>query len=250
MHAPVLLPAAEQPIAVRSYRRAERVSADDRQRVIDGLSRSMPSYNVAQYFLLKSELFDDHDILLVAELDGAEVIALFSAVWKDAENLRFLFIQTMLISEQWHRTAVLRLLWRRLFEDLLAQGQFPSIIVFKTYNPKSFAAMANFASVPGAVIYPSLWSDSIDQRILDAVRKIAATLAPDCEFDQATGVLRGGAGGVEFYRSMPPTAKPEIHDHFKRHVTPADRVLCCLFIESVSAQQQIRRAFRVKAPTT
>lgn len=249
MDVSVLAPAPEQPITIRSYRKDERVSGSEQRKVIDGLCRSMPSYNLAQYFSIKSDLFDDHDILIVAEPHGAGVVALLSALWMDTEDFRFLFIQTMLIGEKWHRTDMLRLLWRRLFEEALARDQFPRVIVFKTYNPKSFAAMANFASIPGTIMFPSLQGEHPDPRILDAIRRIAVTLAPDCEFDEANGVLRGSAGGVDFYRSLPFTAKPKIHEHFRQHVTPDDRVLCCLFIETASAERRILRAFGVKAST-
>lgn len=217
-------------------------------RITERLASAMPSFGVSGYFAKKQALLSDSDIIVIVhDSIEDEPAGFLAASWSKTTEPRFLYIRTLLIAEQWHRSQVIHLIYRRLFENILDDGHdFPPVIVFKTYNPKSFAAMAAFRRVPGATVYPFI-NGVGNQSVLPHVRAIAAELAPGSPLDEATGVLAGAADGVtDFYATMPLSGTEWIDTHFQRHVTPADRMLACLFTGGQAGAARILRAFGVR----
>lgn len=236
-------------IIIWSMSRPQVVPAAERSRIISGLVSAMPSYGVAQYFAVKAAIFDTCDVIVTAESTELSMpVAMLAARWVAADAVKFLHVQTLLIGELWHRTTLIRQMWRRLFEELLSRGNgFPALIALTTYNPKSFAAMANFTIISHTRMFPALRDGALSEDRLALVRRVAAALNPGCPFDERTGVINGGAGEVseDFYRVMPLCGKSWIDDHFMTHVAPKDRILCCLFVETAEAADRILHAFGV-----
>ena len=100
------------------------------------------------------------------------------------------------------------------------------------------------ANVKGEVstLTPSAKPSSKQQQLAALiVRDEGATL------DETTGVLEGAAEGVtDFYATMPLSGTEWIDTHFQRHVTPADRMLACLFTGGAVGAARILRAFGVR----
>jgi hypothetical protein len=237
------------PVAIWSKSRPGVIQPAERARIVSGLVSTMPSYGVAQYFSVKGAIFDTCDVVVIAEsTELSAPVAMLAARWMVTDRGKLLHVQTLLIGEDWQRTTVIRQMWRRLFEELLSGSNgFPFVIALTTYNPKSFAAMAGFTLIPGTRMFPALRGGELGEGHLSFLRCVAATLNPGCRFDEKTGVITGGAGEVSdnFYRTLPLCGKAWIDDHFIAHVTPKDRVLCCLFVETTEAAARILHAFGV-----
>ncbi|MFN3249405.1 hypothetical protein [Roseibium album] len=220
-------------------------SNDLRLKISADLAVGMPSFRVESYFLQKASLFENDAITIVIHDKAADtVVGVIIAAYLDNPERETLNIRTILIVEEWHRRNVINLLWRNLFKTILCNGRsFPKCIVFKTYSPKSFQAMAVFSRIPGVEMYPSL-EKANTAKTIEHIRKIAEILSPEHRLVELTGVLKGASDGVnDFYSDLPLSGRSSIDDHFKQNLTQSDRLLCCLFVDTQSAANRILRAF-------
>jgi hypothetical protein len=224
------------------------LDADARADIAADLAAAMPTYGVADYFRTKPSLLDAQDVTVIARETGSgRCVGFAVAGWSARNPATFVHIKTVLIGEAWHRGPILRAIWRALFVGLLADGSaFPPVIALKTYNPKSFSAMRAFAGVVDTAIFPALGRYQFPANLMPTVLDIAAELAPGHRLDQRSGVIEGAADGVVgFYPTLPLCGKALLDRHFQAHLTPNDRLLCCLFALSPRAGQRILRAFGV-----
>lgn len=221
-----------------------------RRAIVADIASGMPSYAVGPYFEEKEGVFDECDILAVGiEPATGSHIGMLAAKWMASSGgTRFLFIQTILLAERYHRTSLIIKLYRRLFECVHERGEIaPDAIAFKTYNPKSFAAMAVFTRLANVEMYPSIDGQLPSHHAQKIMCEIAEAVSPGCPFDLTTGVVRGAAQGRsrEFYREMPTTPKSGVYRYFKDNLCSADRILCCLFFRTEESKLKMLQAFGV-----
>ena len=215
------------------------------RKIRSDLTRLMPSYGVSDYFETKTRLMEGNAfVVLVQNPVSTDFIGIIVAGYLRQFDNRVLNIRTILIAENQHRSNVIKLLWKGLYNKVISAGyKFPDIITFKTYSPKSYSAMATFSQLPGVDMFPSISSENSSSCVVVA-RQISEVLSPGCEFDDGTGVIYGASEGVNsFYKTLPLCGRTEIDNFFKQHITQADRLLCCLFVHTAAAARRIVRAF-------
>lgn len=225
---------------------------DVRRAVMADLVAGMPSFAVGPYFEEKENIFDECDILVVGTEPSTGVhVGILAAKWMQAaDGFRFLFFQTILIAERYQRTKLIKKLNRGLFERIHARSEpTPDVIAFKTYNPRSFVAMAVFARLANVEMYPDVSGGSQADHAIPMVCRIAKTVSPDCPFDPHTGVIQGAALGRsrEFYREMPMAQRSDVNLHFTKNLVPADRILCCITFGTEESKRKMLKLFGVQS---
>ena len=241
-----------RPVLTGGERDAQ-VSTGWIRKISDDLSEEMPSFRVKEYFDTKPEVLDPHGrVVLATNPETEKVIGLLAgeilATGVQAQSI--LNIKTILISESWHGSGLLNQLYHQLFSKIVKdRGHLPGTIAFKTYNPKSYAVLQSFKSIPGVEIYPRMGCPEQNPALETRVRSVCDLLAPGLQLDIATGVVLKGAVGVnDFYQDFPPSGLDWVDEHFRDNIGPEDRLLCCLFIENEQAESKILSAFRIHHP--
>lgn len=217
------------------------LKSTDVGRVAAGLQRYMPSYGVAQYFEKKGHLvLSGADCACLAVDRGETTAALLTC------NLfpGFLLINTLLIGERFQRTLLLKRMFGELFRRTFnAPGGFTDLLALKTYNPISYCALRIFSAIPGTGFYPGIDGQAPSAAVQRLLQKAAATLNPECVYDPRTSVIKDCAYGVteQFYIQRPICRDKRVNEYFRRHLSPHDRLLCGLYLESDQAKARLLR---------
>lgn len=214
--------------------------------IVQGLGRAMPDLKIVDYFHAKGGMFAecDHRVVAVERATG-DAVAILASRWYD-DGLAFLHIATQLTGTRFQRTGLLKHMWAMHFREVSRSCRgFPSVIAWRTYNPVSFHTMHIFTRIPGVRMYPRIDAAAQDGDLRLMAARIAACVSHGLPFCGETGVIRGAASGVpaDFYPVLQETRRPEVNRYFMTRLTPDDRLLCVLWIESAEGRRRILTAF-------
>lgn len=206
--------------------------------VAAGLQRHMPNYGVAQYFEKKGHVvLTGADCACVAVDREQTAAALLSGNFFPG----FFFINTLLIGERFQRTSLLKRMLAELFRRTFStSASFTDLLVIKTYNPISYCALRIFNAIPATGFYPIIGGRNVFGRVKERLRAAAAMLDPECVYDPETSVLKDCAYGVteQFYVCRPICRDGRVNEYFRKHLSPRDRLLCGLSLESDRAKER------------
>lgn len=209
--------------------------------VVRGLERNLPHHKIGAYFSLKGAMLHGDHKHAFAEENG-ECIGLAAASYRRFRDREFLYIETLLVSEEHHGSPVTGQLLTALFGGIVEErGEFPDLIAMKTYNARAYVLMRAFAGPgSGTVFYPELDRDNSGPT-KGIATEIAGALGGGFEFDATHGVVLGGGGQVpgDFWPSFPATRDELVNDFFRRHLTPRDRLLCFIDASTEEAKRSI-----------
>jgi hypothetical protein len=225
---------------------------DDRiDEAISGIVCAMPNHRVGDYFSYKRSMFASSDYVVISHDSTGTVAAVLVAKWyRTALAERFFNLETLLISERFHRTALSRQSLAALFRrEVAIDREFPDHVTLKTYTPRSYNMMNVFArnDMSENRMYPRIDGEGQDEELMALAGRMADVLSPGLEFDRQHGVIRGGAGQVpdDFWPSFPKTRRNDINTFFSAHLSPRDRMLCLLAARSEGGKQQVLSMLRV-----
>ena len=212
---------------------AQPIGIERGRTVIADLARGLPTFNVAQYFGTQPTIFNDYDHVVTARtLDEDRVISLIGARWLGTEDLRFLYLWTAMVADDYRASGVFRrsLAW---FFDRVAAAQgshgVPPLIVTKTYNPVVYKVFKMFAATGRQVdVYPRIPADTQSREMVELARRVAKAISPKLRLVEETGVVLGGQAMVapDFFPLMERSKDPHVNAHFERHLSRADQILC------------------------
>lgn len=217
--------------------------------MVDGLEKAMPTLNIRDYFLAKSSTFSDCDFVVVAVEHGSgEIISVLTSRWHAIEgDPPFLHVKILMITPRYQKTRLINEVWGfHLARVCQSRFGFPSLIALRTYNPVVFGAMRIFTRIDGIRMYPRIGTQPQDPAMARLARRIAEEISPGLEFVATTGVVRGAGVPPDFYPAMPATRKTDVYAYFAEHLTPSDRLLCLLSVDSEAARHRALQIFGVE----
>lgn len=217
--------------------------------IVHGLETAMPTLNIRDYFLAKSSTFSDCDFVVVAvERESREIIAALTSRWHQIEgDPPFLHVKILMITPRYQKTRLINDVWGfHLAKVCQSRFGFPSVIALRTYNPVVFGAMRIFTRIDGIRMYPRIGVPRQDPAMARLAERIADAISPGLEFDATTGVVRGAGVPPDFYPAMPATRKTDVSQYFTENLTPSDRLLCILSVDSEAARCRARQLFGVE----
>ncbi|MFF9808954.1 GNAT family N-acetyltransferase [Streptomyces coeruleorubidus] len=198
----------------------------------------MPHHKIGAYFSVKGAMLHGDHRHALAEEDG-ECIGLAAASYRSSRTRDFLYIETLLVSEDHQGSPVTGQLLAALFGGIVKErGEFPDLIAMKTYNARAYVLMRSFVEPgSGALFYPEVDRDN-SAAAEEMAAEIAEALGAGFDFDATHGVVPGGGGEVpgDFWPHFPASRDDRVNEFFRRHLTPQDRLLC--FIDSSTAESK------------
>lgn len=229
---------------------------EQESRLIDELSRAMPSLKLREYLEYKRSLLRESTYMVIAfHKSTDEAVAILAVDWyRDEEDApKFLHLATMLIGEKYQGTTLLMHMLGFMFRCVYhLDHEFPATISMKTYNARSYSIMNMFTQLKalGVELYPSVTGEGSSAEIVDTAKRVAGVLSPGLEFHPDTGVITGGAGDVpaDFWPTFPKCRDPRVNAYFQEHMTPHDRLLCVLSSPTEAARQRIMEIIGASQP--
>lgn len=208
--------------------------------VIDGLARGLPDFNVAQYFGTQPTIFTDYDHLVVARSrDDGEAIGLLGARWLGAEGEKFLYLWTAMVSDAHRQTPLFHRVLQFFFETVFNhESGVPGLIVTKTYNPVVYAIFKSFSKLlPGMDVYPAIPAERQTDEWCELATSITRGISPKLTLDPQSGMIAGGQAMVapDFFPRMDQSKDAAVNEHFARHLSRADQILCVIRIPEDAA---------------
>ena len=226
--------------------RSAQVDDELDQTLTTDLIRALPSLKMADYFAIKPDIFRGSEHVSASidrdgHVDGAIVVD-----WRrTVDGTPFAHIVTAFVGEAEQGTDLVWRMWAVLWDAVAAARECPSLIAFRTYNPRSFRALGGFAGIEGAEFYPQIPADEARaQPLAELAGAVADVLSPGLPLVPGTGVVRGGGGAVpaDFYPTLHLTATGDVNEHFRYQVDPADRVLCMLRLGTEASRARFMEA--------
>lgn len=233
-------------IVVGSIRRGS-AAANERVRVwiLDGLADSLPSLRIRALFECRPDLLTaaEVSILAVTARDERVVGILTASDVTTRDGADFLHIPIQMIGERYQRSLLLKRMWRVLLRDCVSRtGTLPDLFVLRTCNPSAFAAMHAFTRLAGVTMYPDIAHPSEDHALHATACAVADRLNPSARFDPRTGVLHDIGRPADLYPEVPAGRREVLDRYFRSHLTPSDRLLCLLRLETEAAKRRVLRA--------
>lgn len=221
------------------HQKAAPLSSQQGQAVIEELAAGLPEFNVAQYFGSQPTIFKDYDYLVLAHADReGPAIGLLGARWLGPENEKFLYLWTAMVADSYRQTMLFHRMLQFFFEQVFAQPEdVPDLIVTKTYNPVVYAIFKSFSqSLAGVQVYPSIPAEQQDAAMVDLAVRIACGISTRLALEPDTAVVRGGQAMVapDFFPRMDQSKDAAVNEHFARHLSRADQILCVLRIPAAA----------------
>jgi len=221
--------------ALSYYSKAHPLEEGQGRAVVDGLAISLPEFNVAQYFGSQPTIFKDYDHLVVARARaGGGAIGLLGARWLGGEAEKFLYLWTAMVADEYRQTLLFHRILQFFFETVFNQpAGVPELIVTKTYNPVVYALFKAFSkSLPGVEVYPVIPSERQDDAWCKRAIRITAGISAKLTLDVQSGLIAGGQAMVapDFFPRMDLSKDMAVNEHFARHLSRADQILCVLRI--------------------
>ncbi|MFJ2110680.1 GNAT family N-acetyltransferase [Streptomyces sp. NPDC087850] len=212
--------------------------------MVEGLTRHMPQHRIADYFAVKDALLSGAGHRhAIAEEDG-ECVGLAAASLRDYDHGEFLYIETLLVSERHHGTALTQQLITELFGGVVKDlGDFPDLVAMKTYNARTYVLMRAFAAPESrALFYPRIDGTPSGSAVEATARSLAEALGSGKGFDSGSGVVAGGGGEVpaDFWPEFPASRDHRVNAYFQRELTAHDRLLCFIDSSRPEAKEAIR----------
>lgn len=225
----------------------ESAAANERVRawIVDGLADALPRLRIRALFEFRPDLLTDADvsILAVAERDERVVGILTASEVTTRDGPSFLHVPIQMIGERYQRSLLLKRMWRVLLRDCVSRaGTLPDLFALRTCNPSAFAAMHAFTRVAGVTMYPDIAHPSEDHSMRATACAVADRLNPKARFDPRTGVLHDIGRPADLYPEVPAGRRKDLARYFRSHLTPSDRVLCLLRLETEASKRRILRA--------
>ncbi|WP_052391952.1 hypothetical protein [Paraburkholderia bannensis] len=248
MHPPAIAPARAHTsgtIVHSRYRleyntRAQPIGIERGAQVAADLARGLPAFNVDQYFGSQPTIFEDYDHVVTAYArDSGRAVSLIAARWLGNADLRFLYLWTAMVADDYRNTGVFRRSLAWFFERVAAsEGDqaVPPLIVTKTYNPVVYKVFSMFAATGSAVdLYPRIPAASQSPEMIDLARRVAHAISPKLQLIEQTGVVLGGQAMVapDFFPLMEQSKDRHVNAHFERHLSRADQILCIARVPDV-----------------
>lgn len=226
-----------------------------RNTILHDLERELPDYDIQEYFGTQPTIFEDYDHLVLGRCpESGRTIGLFGARWLHAPRFRFLYLWTAVVGHRFRKT----LLFQRMTEVMIGEvsrqnrGEFPALVVTKTYNPKVYSLIRDkFGRAGSAEFYPQVGQEQ-DPVMTRIAVDIAATLGKNLDFIPSTGAFLGGQSAVSpnFFPKMEMDRDPAVNEHFQSNLTRDDQILCILAQRKtgsvMSLQEEVPPAFRTK----
>jgi hypothetical protein len=212
----------------------ERPIGIERGRVVAAdLAHGMPAFNVAQYFGSQPTIFADYDHVVTARsVETGRIVSLIGARWLGTEELRFLYLWTAMVADDYRATGVFRRSLAHFFERVAASTAglgMPALIVTKTYNPVVYKIFSMFAAGARNVeLYPMIPATEQPPYMTDLARRVAHAISPKLQLVTESGVVRGGQAMVapDFFPLMEQSKDAHVNAHFERHLSRSDQILC------------------------
>jgi len=208
----------------------------------------MPQHRVAMYLEAKPHVLCSPHIALAEE--AGRYVGLMAASELLAAGYPSTYIETLLIAEHLQGTNAAPGLVAALFGGVVhGLGDFPEMVLMKTYTPKAYALMRRFAVLPEVLFYPDIDGPS-DPTTRALAARLASFLSPTEEFCAETGVIRGGGGRIssDFWRYRPASGDDAVDRFFRREVGSSDRMLCIVRAPTRAARLALVNALGLERP--
>lgn len=234
------MPTAE----IRIERWTKAVGAEQDAWLKAGLTAGLPELRMSELFACRPDIFQTSEFLVIAtDAAGRAPLAVLGACWQSTlSGVRFLHIGVQFVVTAARGSEVFRRSWRELLGAVGASGEFPTISALKTFNPVAYCAMRAYGRLPGAVMYPELEREP-DLATVRLAQQIAQALAPNHAFDPGTGVISDIGLPRDLYRSRPTCEDAAVDDHFRRHLSPGDRLLSVVHVRERRTAADIQQRF-------
>jgi hypothetical protein len=219
--------------------------AEEIDRLVQDLVDGMPGYNPIPYFSLHPGIFNKYEHVLIAKSkqDG-RLKGLLGARWFDDDNFRFLYLWSGFVATNAQKRGLMTRMLGHLMTLILREHPMPPVIAAKTYTPIWYKVMSKItASIPGAVLYPSIGTRQMPA-LIEMASRVHRQVTPTLPIELQIGVIRGAqaAIGRDFFPAeRPTTGTAELDGFFLENVTRDDQVLTCIDLSSVD-QATILRA--------
>lgn len=202
--------------------------------LVADLARGMPEFNVRQYYSTQPTIFYDYDHVVTGySTTTGEAIGLLGARWLGPPELRFLYLWTAMLADAYRHSQLFKRMVSYFFEQIaLERGwdSLPTLVVTKTYNPVVYNFFKSFTLVmPSAEIYPQIpCAGEQPEAMVELACRIAHAISPALQLEPQIGMAVGGQAMVapDFFPRMEACSDPDVNEHFRRHLTRSDQILC------------------------
>jgi hypothetical protein len=190
---------------------------------------AVPDLRLEEMFRLRASLLSTYDHLLVGWAPDGTMAGLLGCTWRSCRGLSLLHVGIQMIAPAYRGGRLFADLWHReIVEVLPAEDARPSLVAVKTYNPLVYLAMRSFARLAGGSLYPDVGAAVQDPDLVRLASSTHSVIAPDHEFDPATGAVRGAGVPPDLYEAVPDIGCHPVERYFGRYLNPGDRLLCLM----------------------
>lgn len=207
---------------------------EEKWTVVNSLAAGMPEHGVVQYFEMQPQIFQQYDCCVVAfENSSGRTLGLLGGRWFDVHGEPYFYLWTALIVDTHRGMGLFADMLLMMVQDVArVVGDGPANIVLKTYSPSVYQSFAAFGDIPGTKLYPRIPITEHDPVLVNMARKFLEVAYPNLTFDAESAMVPGGQAsvGIKVFPRMPKCTTPAIQEYFEAHLTPADQILCVLWV--------------------
>lgn len=213
-----------------------QINLDEKNTILIDLQSGLTDYDVFEYFNAQPTIFKDYDHLVIARDLNNKTIGLIGAKCFMSKSFKFLYFWSAMIGKQFHGTPLIFNMYRSLLKNAFLKEGFLNVIATKTYNPLVYNIFRKSKKVmkEKMEIYPSLEKESATKPIMkNYALDVFNTICPSLELEIDTARVIGGQGVLSpnfFPKKLPDSKESYIDDHFRKHLTRDDQILCVAYI--------------------